>query len=87
MSITRQQAEDRYGSASALAHVLGISPQTVSGWDMDKAIPPTHQKTLAGWIDRDYWADTYRQIADYFPPYAGPSDRRVRRTFIDADVA
>lgn len=81
MAITRQQAEQRYGSAAALARILKIQPQTVTGWEMDKPIPPTHQKTLAGWVDRDYWASTYRQLADYFPPYGGAADTRIKSPF------
>jgi hypothetical protein len=85
MSITRQQAEDRYGSTANVAAVLHIRPQTVAGWKMDKPIPATHQKSLAGWIDREHWRSTFAQIADFFPPWAGEEiDRRVRRSFTDA---
>jgi hypothetical protein len=84
MSITRQQAEDRYGSAANVAKVLHIETQTVTGWLMDKPIPDRHQKALAGWVDRDFWIDTYAEIADFFPPWAGESDKRIRRTYISA---
>lgn len=80
--ITRQQAEDRYGSTANLAAILGIQPQTVAGWEMEAPIPSTHQKTLAGWVDRDFWIETYREISDFYPVFGGASDRRVRRKLI-----
>ncbi len=76
MAITRQAAEDRYGGPANLAAILDVKPQTVYSWPMLEPIPATHQKTLAGWIDRDYWLSTYRQIADAFPPFAGERDKR-----------
>lgn len=85
MSITRRQAEERYGSPSALARILRVQPQTVAGWEMDKPLPTTHQKTLCGWVDPEYWASTRKVICKFYPPFVGEKDFRVVRSF--ADVA
>lgn len=77
--ITRRQAQERYGTSRALAEILGVTQQTVLGYPIDEPLPPSHQKTLAGWIDRAFWADTFREIAQEFPIYEGDADPRVNR--------
>jgi hypothetical protein len=77
--ITRRQAQERYGSSRALAEILGVTQQTVLGYPIDDPLPPSHQKTLAGWIDRAHWQKTYDEIAHDFPLFEGDNDPRVNR--------
>jgi hypothetical protein len=81
--ITRRAAEDRYNGTNGLASILRVTKQTIQTWAMDEPIPATHQKTLAGWIDRDFWKDTFAEIAEYYPVFAGDSDDRLRRRLFD----